>query len=72
METFISTNDGKYACLRHRGTLYYGKAPDELAKELGIADGEWTWDIDQEAAEREAKRLRRRVVRHTDEDHWGY
>jgi hypothetical protein len=37
-EVFVSTSDGKHAGLVHNGTFYAGRSPDELARELGIAD----------------------------------
>lgn len=53
MEVFISTSDGKYAGLRYRGTIYLGRSPDELARELGIS--EYVIELDAVQTERDKK-----------------
>ena len=46
METFVQTNDGKYACYRYKGLLHYG-TPEELAKQYGIPDDGYEVELDQ-------------------------
>lgn len=60
METFTSTSDGKFPCLRHKGVLYY-LAPDELAKALGIT--EYTIELDPGQLQRDQKAAARARVR---------
>ena len=88
MEIFYLTDDGKYVCIRHNGTLHYqssgdyalmlyhGITYDELDHHRGkygpVPDGFYRIEIDQGASERETKRLRRRVPPYTHEKHWGY
>ena len=47
METFVQTNDGKYAYLRHRGMAHYGVSPEDLARQLGIDEFEIVIDPQQ-------------------------
>jgi hypothetical protein len=60
MEIFVSTSDGKFSCLRHKGILYYC-GPDELAKQLGIE--EYQIELDPGQRERDKKDAARRRVR---------
>lgn len=72
-EVFISTSDGKFSCLRHKGILYY-ISPDELAKHLGIET--YTIELDPAQRERDKKDAARRRVREINQqrqsiERWG-
>lgn len=60
METFISTSDGKYPCLRYKDGLHYC-SPDELAQKFGIVEYEIVLDPAQR--ERDIAEERRRAAR---------